>query len=325
MSTFDAESSFSRLKQAAFARIAKEPPKPTRTQRALEWTLFAVFGCIIALAGVALYATNQPEHQQIPNRVSAGITSDRINVLMMGVSATRTESLMLLSIQPSTGRAALMSVPTDLWVKVGRYGQRPLRDAQTVGDAAGYPGGGAGLTVETIQSIIAEPIHGYARFSIGDVQRAVDAMGGVDVDVKHGIYDYRSKVRFRRGAAHFNGKQAIRYAYSGSIAGVAASNRFAREERQQDVLLTTLAKAVDRDPESLVSVFGAMASTNLSAYDMDVLVTALRRGDGIRRISFAPFLDSFDVTSVAYRGEVVGPRSGNFGALQKIADAALIN
>ncbi|HJQ35880.1 MAG TPA: LCP family protein [Thermoanaerobaculia bacterium] len=325
MYTFDADSSFSRLKQAALARASKEPPKPTRTQRALEWTLFVVSGLVIALAGVGLYATSQPEHQKVPNRVSAGITSDRINLLMMGVSATRTESLMLLSIQPSTGRAALMSVPIDLWVKVGRYGQRPLRDAQKVGDAAGYPGGGVGLTVETVESIIAEPIHGYARFSIGDVQRAIDAMNGIDVDVKHGIYDYRSKARFRKGEAHFDGKRAIRYAYSGSIAGVAASNRFAKEERQQDVLLETLTKAAERDPDSLQSVFGALAATNLSAYDMDVLVTALRRGDGIRRISFAPFLDSFDVTSVAYRGEVVGPRSGDFGALQKIADAALLN
>ena len=333
MKTFDADSSFSRLKKADFDRTPKTPPKPTHVQRALEWTLFAVFGCTLALAGVALYATNQPEHQRVPNRIRAGIASDRVNVLLIGSSLrprsggdndVRIESLMLLSIQPSTGRAALMSFPVDLWVKVGRYGQRPLRAAHTVGDAAGYPGAGTGLTVDTMESIIDEPIHGYVRFSIGDVQRLVDAVGGVDVDVKQGVYEYRSKWRFRPGPAHLDGPKATRYAYSGAVAGVAASNRFAREARQQDVLLALLMKMMKRDhPESLGSVFGTLTATNLTPRDTGMLMTSLRRGDDIRRISFAPYLDSFDVTSVAYRGEAVRPRSGNFGALQQMADAAL--
>src|ERR1051325_1142783 len=147
--SFDADSSFSRLKQADLARSPKTPPKPTHTQRALEWTLFAVFGLTIALAGVGLYATSRPEHQKVPNRISAGIDSDRVNVLLIGSSLrprdggdseVRIESLMLLSIQPSTGRAALMSIPVDLWAKIGRYGQRPLRTAHTAGDAAGASG-----------------------------------------------------------------------------------------------------------------------------------------------------------------------------------------
>jgi len=333
MMTFDADSSFSRLQKADFTRTPKAPPKPTHVQRALEWTLFAVFGCTIALAGVALYATNQPEHQMVPNRVTAGIASDRVNILLIGSSLrprsggdndVRIESLMLLSIQPSTGRAALMSFPVDLWVKVGRYGQRPLRAAHTIGDAAGYPGAGVGLTVDTMESIIDEPIHGYVRFSIGDVQRLADALGGIDVDVKHGVYEYRSKWRFRPGPAHLDGPKATRYAYSGAIAGIAAANHFARAERQQDVVLALMTKAMMRnDPASLQPVFGTLTATNLTSRDRDMLVTSLRRGDEIRRISFAPYLDSFDVTSVAYRGEAVRPRSGNFGALQQIADAAL--
>jgi LCP family protein required for cell wall assembly len=270
----------------------------------------------------------------VPNRVSAGIAADRVNVLLIGSSMrtrpggdneVRIESLMLLSIQPTTGRAALMSVPVDLWAKVGRYGDRPLRTAQTVGDAAGYPGGGTGLTVDTIETIIAEPVHAYARFSIGDVQRLVDSLGGVDVDVKHGVYEYHSKYRFRPGSEHLNGTRAIRYGYSGYVAGLAASNRFAREQRQQDVVLAALGKAMKahEDLDALEPVFGTLAATNLTPEDSDVLVGALRRGDDIRRIDFAPYLDSFDVTSVAYRGEAVRSRSGDFLTLQKIADAAL--
>jgi len=331
---FAADSSYSRLK-AGVARSHKPQPKPTRGQKALELTLFAVFGATLALAGVALYATNRPEHRMVPNRFHAGVAADRVNILLIGSSLrTRTggdpqirvESLMLLSLQPSTGRAALMSLPLDLWVKVGRYGDRPLRAAHTIGDDGGYPGAGAGLTVDTVRDIIDEPVHAYVRYSIGDIQRLVDALGGVDVEVRQGVFEYRSKSRFRPGPRHLNGTEAARYAYSGSIAGRTAANRFACERRQQDVLLAVLAKAMEtrRDVDSLEPVLGSLTATNLRREDTGLIVTALRRGGDVRRISFADCLDAFDMSSVTYRGEVVRPRTGtDFTTLQKIADAAL--
>ncbi len=325
----DADSSYSRIKLSDLPRAPKTPAKPTGIQKAIEWSLFFVFGFTIALAGVALYAVNRPGHRAVPNRMSEGIASDRVNLLLIGSSLrdtdVRIESLMLLSIQPSTGRSALMSIPVDLWVPIGRGGQRPLRAAHSVGDANGYPGGGTGLTVDTVERIIDVPIHGYARFSIGDIQRLVDSLGGINVDVKRGVYEYRAKLRFRPGAQHLNGARAMRYAYSGAVAGLAAANRFAREERQQDVILAALSKAIEtrKNVESLQTAFGALTATNLSSSNIDLLARALRRDDRIRRISFEPYLDSFDVTSVAYQGEAVRPRSGNFAALHIVADAAL--
>ena len=323
--SFDAASSYSRITLNDLPRAPKTAPKPTGIQKAIEWSLFLVFGLTIALAGIALYAVNRPEHRAVPNRMSEGLAADRVNVLLIGSSPRTTESLMLLSIQPSTGRAALMSIPVDLWVRIGRSGQRPLRAAYSVGDENGYPGGGTGLTVDTVEHIVDVPIHGYARFSIGDVQRLVDKMGGIDVDARHGVYEYRSKLRFHRGAQHLNGTRAIRYAYSAAVAGLAASNRFAREERQQDVIIAALSKALAtrKDVESLQSAFGAFTATNLSSSNIELLSRALRRDDRIRRISFEPYLDSFDVTSVTYRGEAVRPRAGNFAALHIVADAAL--
>ena len=88
--SFDADSSYSRLP----AGVASRMPKPasrtkataTKGQKVIELTLFAVFGFTIALAGVALYATNRPEHQLVPNRVAAGLKADRVNVLLIGAS-----------------------------------------------------------------------------------------------------------------------------------------------------------------------------------------------------------------------------------------------
>lgn len=331
--TFDSESSYSRLPKRV-APTSKVAPKPTRTQKAIEVILFTVFGLTIALAGVALYATNRPEHRRVPNRFAAGLQADRVNVLLIGSSLrtrnggghdVKIDSLMLFSVQPSTGRAALMSIPVDLWVKVGRYGQRPLRAAHTVGDASGYPGAGIGLTVDTVQNIIDEPVHAYARVSIGDIQRVVDVLGGIDVQIERGVYEYRQKQRFRRGVQHLNGGLATRYAYSPHMTGFAA-DRFAREKRQQDVIVAAVGKILHderTDFGKIEPLFGSLTATNLTREQTMRLVSALRHTEEIRRISFEPYLDAIDVSSVAYRGEAVGPRGrSDYGTLQRIADAA---
>lgn len=301
----------------------------------MELALFAVFGFTIALAGVALYATNRPEHQLVPNRVAAGLKADRVNVLVIGASLrpnaatkdaeVRTESLMLLSVQPSTGRTALTSIPVDLWVKVGRYGQRPLHSAYTVGNASGYPGAGTGLTVDTIQKIIDEPIHGYARLSIGDVARLVDQVGGVEVEVKRGVYEIRGdRHRFRRGLQRFKGTAAMHYAYAGQVAGFAA-DRFEREQRQREVAIATIGKILGSKMDTLhrfEDAFGSVAATNLTSDQIRTLALAARRGGDIRIVNWKPYLDVVDVSSVAYRGEAVQPRSGDYAAVQKLTDAA---
>ena len=336
--SFDADSSYSRLPAAVASRVPKKSTHPaaqaTKGQKAIELTLFAVFGFTIALAGVALYATNRPEHQLVPNRVAAGLKNDRVNILLIGASlrpnlpedqAVRTESLMLVSVQPSTGRTALTSIPVDLWVKVGRYGQRPLHSAYTVGNASGYPGAGTGLTVDTIEKILDEPIHGYARISIGDVARVVDQVGGIEVDVKRGVYEIRGdRHRFRRGLQRFKGTDAMHYAYAGRVAGFAA-DRFERQQRQREVAIATIRKILGSKMENLnrfEPAFGSVAATNLTADQIRTLALAARRGGDIRIVNWKPYLDVVDVSSVAYRGEAVQPSSGNYAAVQKLTDAA---
>ena len=336
---FDADSSYSRLPAGIVAARPKRPAtstaQATKGQKVVELALFAIFGSIIALAGFALYATNRPEHQLVPNRVAAGLKADRVNILLIGASLrpdavnkaeeVHTESLMVLSVQPSTGRTALTSIPVDLWVKVGRYGQRPLHSAYTVGNGSGYPGAGTGLTVDTIQKVIDEPIHGYARISIGDVARVVDEVGGVEVDVKRGVYEIRGdRHRFRRGVQRFKGNDAMHYAYAGRVAGFAA-DRFERQQRQREVAIATLTKILGSRMETLnrfESAFGSVAATNITADQIRILALAARRGGDIRTVTWKPYLDVVDVSSVAYRGEAVQTRSGDYAAVRKLTDAA---
>jgi LCP family protein required for cell wall assembly len=328
----DGDSSYSRLPAGKSAGLPKSAPKPTRGQKAMEVTLFAVFGLTIVLAGVALYATNRPEHNRIPNRVESGLRADRVNILLIGASLRtgtpttsniKPEALMLLSVQPSTGRTALTSIPVDLWVKVGRYGRRPLRAAYALGDSSGYPGAGTGLTIDTVERIIDEPIHAYARLSIGDVSRVVDTLGGVQVDVKRGVYEVRGdRHRFRRGQQRLNGTAAMHYAFSGAVAGFAA-DPLEREQRQREVFVAGLNRILHSDAslDDLAEALGPVAATNLRAEHIQMLASAARRTEAIRVVTFKPYLDTVDISSVAYRGEAVSPRSGDFVTLRKLTDA----
>ncbi|HET7437700.1 MAG TPA: LCP family protein [Thermoanaerobaculia bacterium] len=305
----------------------RAPAKATRTQSLLEKVLFAVFGSTILLAAVALYITNTPEHRMVPNKFAAGVKSDRVNVLLIetsvranrpsGMGDVSTESIMMLSIQPSTGKSVLMSIPADLWVKVGRYGERPLRAAHMVGDSSGYPGEGAGLTVDTVEQSIGQPIHAYAAIDIGDVKRLVDSIGGVDVNVEQGLYDFKNRDRFVRGEHHLNGVRALRYAHSQNVVGPAA-DRFARESRQQQLFAAALTKvATLRDVTGLGMALDR-SHTNLTREQVTMLRDVIR-SHGLQRVSLEPYMDIVEVSGVAYRGEAVSPHGGDFDTVRHFA------
>ena len=323
-------SSYSRLPADTMRGAAGSAPRATRTQRFLEYLLFAVFGSTIALAGVALYATSRPEHQRVPNHVAAGIEANRVNVLLIGTTNRRgnsgadvvaIEALTMLSIQPTTGRTVLISIPRDLYIRVGRYGTRPLHAAHMVGDASGYPGAGVGLTVDTVESVLGQPVHAYARYDLSDLRQTVDALKGVDIDVHRGVYEYRTKLRFPRGQQHLNGVRAVKYAHSPYVVGQ-ARDRFEREARQQQILAAVLDKLVrEGDFAALASSLSEKAATNLGRDEIASLTEALRRGGSPQTVTFAPYVNVIDVTSVAYKGKAVTPREGDLGSLQRVASS----
>src|SRR6266498_3726021 len=106
----------------------KIEPKATRSQSAIEIALFVVFGVLILLAGIALYTSNSETYKEVPNTVAAGLQSDRINIVFFGIGGDNhprhdqlADSIMFASLKPSTEQAAVVSVPRDLWVRVGAY------------------------------------------------------------------------------------------------------------------------------------------------------------------------------------------------------------
>lgn len=177
---------------------------------------------------------------------------ERINVLLVGVDSAPgritalTDTMLVVSLDPETGRSAMISIPRDL------YGA-PLPDGTpfnqklnalmvtAANDPAAYPLGGVGTLKATIGELLGAPIHYFAAVNLLGFKQAIDAVGGVDVTVERAVSDPTYANEFGQptgfyitpGTYHMDGVTAL--AFVRSRKGIGDSD-FTRAERQQQVL-----------------------------------------------------------------------------------------
>ena len=92
--------------------------------------------------------------------------------------------MMLLTLDPISKTAGMLSVPRDMWVnipKVNTYGK--INQAYYFGELYKLPGGGPGLAVDTVRSFLGVPINYYAQIDFQAFEKFIDQIGGIDVTV----------------------------------------------------------------------------------------------------------------------------------------------
>lgn len=300
----------------------------------LERALFGIFAAVVVIAAVALYTTWSPSHKKVPNRFAAGVESDRVNIVVIGVGGSAhpgggkdlADSIMLLSLKPSTREAAVISIPRDLWVRIDRYGTHRLNRAHEIGNETGYPGAGPGLLCDTIAKMFGQPVHAFVRVDFAAFESIVDRLGGIDVHVPSGFYDYLFRDGFARGWHHLDGKRALAYARYRYILGPEGDN-FAREVRQQqviDAVRDKVQKARQQDVIRLVNAASSLSEhveTNLTIAQIVTLYRWYGSVDPrrIRHVSLKPLTEVFEVTRFTDPGEAVRTRTGDDRELKALA------
>lgn len=309
-------------------------PKPTRSQHILEYTLFSIFGLLVILGAVALYYTYSPARSRLPNHFADGLKQDRINILLIGVGGDAhpgggkdlADSILLVSLKPSTKQAAVISIPRDLWVSLGTHGTHRINAAHAIGADSAYPGKGPGLLCDTVSQIFNQPIHAFVRIDFAAFEKLVDDLGGVDVNVERGFYDYLFQDGFAAGRQHLDGHRALAYARYRYVLGPEGDN-FARELRQQQVINAIHDRIVSLGPQDVIKLINAAHSlsnkteTNLTTSQMISLYRGFHdiKREQIRHVSLKPFTTVFEVTRFADPGEAVRPRTGNYREFQQLA------
>ncbi len=155
-----------------------------------------------------------------------------VNLLLAGNSvddpghggASLTDSIMILSIDTSTHKAYMFSVPRDMWVNIPGEGYGKINSAYPLGNSdnfseAGFPSGGMGLLEKTIERHFQIPIDYYALVNYTALKNIVNAVGGVDVNIQstdpRGLYDPNISVadngplKLPNGINHLDGQTAL--------------------------------------------------------------------------------------------------------------------
>lgn len=175
---------------------------------------------------------------------------ERVNILLMGVDQrpgergpSRTDTLIVVTINPATEQVGMLSIPRDLWVRIPGYEVfGKINTAYVVGEQNGYPGGGAALAKQTVSELIGYPVHYYVKVNFDGFRRLIDLIGGIDIYVPRDINDptfpddhYGYDPLFiPAGQHHMNGDLALKYARTRHV-----DDDYGRARRQQQVLLAT--------------------------------------------------------------------------------------
>lgn len=218
--------------------------------------------------------------------------TDPVTILLLGVDksvqgASRTDTLILVNIDPVGKTASMLSIPRDLKVVIPGYGINKINAAFALGEFNQVQGGGAGLTIRTIEANLGVPVHHFAQVDFDGFVRMIDTVGGVTIDVPYPLkddeypadnYQYQ-RIYFPSGWQHLGGEQALQYARTRHQDG---DQR--RSERQQQVLLALRDQAIDLDLISklptLIGQFGDSVRTDIS---VDTAIQMARLGREIPR------------------------------------------
>ena len=143
---------------------------------------------------------------------------------------------MVISYQPSTNTAALLSIPRDLYVPVpGQEYYSKINAVHAYGESQ-KKDQGPELLRQLVQEITSLPLHYYVRVDFIAFKNIIDALGGINITIANSFYDYWHKISFPAGTEKMNGERALAYVRARYIEGPEGGD-FKRAARQQQVLL----------------------------------------------------------------------------------------
>ena len=207
-----------------------------------------------------------------------------INILLLGVDTRvgdddppRSDTTIIVHIDPGTDEVAMMSIPRDLLVFIPGYGEDKFNAAYPIGEVneEEIPGGGPTLVAQTVEANFSVPIHYFATVDFDGFRRVVDTVGGVVIDVDTTLSDNLyptddlrlTRVYFPTGLQKMDGDTALQYVRTRH-----ADSDLGRAERQQQVLMAIREQAISLDmiteAQSLIRDMQDTVKTDLNFNEM---------------------------------------------------------
>jgi len=222
-------------------------------------------------------------------------TENRVNVLFLGIGGGThdgpllTDTIIYASIDPKLQKATLISIPRDLWVPDLK---EKINTAYAIGEKE-RKDGGLLLAKAAVEKILNQPVDYVLRIDFNGFIRAIDLIGGIDVNVQNSFEDLEypisgkendtcgfigsdfeqratssaaleafpcryEQISFKQGLEHMNGNMALKFVRSRHAIGIEKSD-FARAKRQDLVIKAFRDKIFSintlLNPEKLMSLY----------------------------------------------------------------------
>ena len=199
--------------------------------------------------------------------------TEPFTILLMGIDSTEEtlaknaiangDTLILITFNPKTLNATMLSIPRDSYVPIACWSGRP---ENKITHAAAY---GNDCMINTIENYFDVNIDYYAKMNFKGLVKLVNAVGGVEVDVpKQLCTDDSGRMQIvciEPGRQVLMGEQALVYARNRKQL---AEGTFGRDAHQQEIIKALVNKIKDvRDVTKFMEILNAISNnldTNLT-------------------------------------------------------------
>lgn len=224
--------------------------KKKRRGRGCLW-----FILIMLLIGLGLGAYVYFELRSTTNTIHDDVTEDTLvhtsrekdkielskktpfSILLLGIDSGdmgrldrgRSDTIMVMTVNPSTEKTTLLSIPRDTYAEiVGKGIQDKINHA--------YSFGGPAMSMNSVQNYLDIPIDYYVSVNMKGIQQIVDAVGGITLTPSRSFN--QDGFSFVEGQpTQMNGQMALGYSRMRKL-----DNDYGRQGRQREVVLATLNK-----------------------------------------------------------------------------------
>lgn len=275
----------------------KKQRKSTRLTTILKSVLVISTILLLCAAIYGVYLTKQAEfavnqaHEKIDGRENSSKRDgkvqplkDNLSILLIGVDdsevrqqgadASRSDALMLATLNNKSKTVKLVSIPRDAYVYIPAAGyQDKITHSHSLG--------GALSTIETVEELFDVPVDYYVRMNFNAFIDVVNALDGVEVTVP---YELLEKDEFDRTAVHLMpGKQTL----NGSEALAFARTRkqdtdVDRGKRQQELVQAIVKKAASMESvlkyDDVMRAVGSNMKTDLTFSEIKSFLYYLSKG-----------------------------------------------
>jgi LCP family protein required for cell wall assembly len=290
-------------------------PKPVATLHAMQTAQAAATAAAIdaiAQGGaesqllIPVVGTPEANPTPVPTALPRWQGAGRLNLLLLGIDQrpeqpadkTNTDTMIVMTLDPDTHHAGMMSVPRDLYVPLPGRSAGRINTAQAIG--------GPPYAMRAVQATLGITLQHYVRVNFNAVTTLVDLLGGIDVYVDQDIDDPTyPDMRFgfdpfviSRGWHHLDGATALKYARTRH-----GSNDIYRMRRQQQIIMALRDRALSTDALPRLLPNAPLILSTLS----DSIATDLSLSEMVQLLWFAKDLPTENITRVIVDETAVQP------------------